>query len=317
MNKLGSFFRSPAAILLLVGTGGCATGASANGFVNPGDDGSTAPAPQEGAGAQPSADGSSRGESVDFDAARDLASDAGRSLDAFAEPDATDAWSKSAAQPSVATNGEVNPDSGTGSPDVGDATDDGTFDGGDGGGDSNAPTPVTPSAGDLLITEVMFYPSGPEPQSEWFEVYNPTGMPLLLSGLTIQDGYPRAHVIASNPPVVAPPLAYVLLVRNGLAATDNLLPPAAVVYEYGAGLPADQGIQLQNGLAGDVSLWSGTTLLVDVPYGPWGMASVGQSIELASLQFTSNTTQAAWCLGQYSWAAGADYGTPGRASDCP
>jgi hypothetical protein len=317
MNKLASFFRCPAAILLLVGTGGCASGASANGFVNPGDDGSTAPAPHEGVGAQPWADASSRRGSVDSDAASDLASDAGRSLDGFTEPEARDAWSESAAQSSVETNGEMSPDSGAGSPDVGDATDDATFDGGDGGGDSTAAPPLAPSAGDLLITEVMFYPSGPEPQSEWFEVYNSTDTPLLLSGLTIQDGYPRAHVIASNPPVVAPPLAYVLLVRNALAATDNLLPPAAVVYEYGAGVPADQGIQLQNGAAGDVSLWSGTTMLVDVPYGPWGMASVGQSIELASLQFTSNSAQTAWCLGQYSWAAGADYGTPGRASDCP
>jgi hypothetical protein len=117
------------------------------------------------------------------------------------------------------------PDSGAGSPDVGDATDDATFDGGDVGGDSSAGAPLAPSAGDLLITEVMFYPSGPEPQSEWFEVYNPTDTPLLLSGLTIQDGYPRAHVIASNPPVVAPALAYELLLRKRFAPPDSRVRP--------------------------------------------------------------------------------------------
>jgi hypothetical protein len=309
MNHLGPLLRS--LIVLLTGIAGCATGASDKGFLNPNDDGSVAPLPRESGGTQPSADASSRRESFELDAASDVAAEAARWLDAFAGPDS-------------GTNGEANPDSDADSPgdaadagDPGDAADDGTSEGGGGSNDpGDAPAPLTPSAGDLLITEVMFYPWGPEPQSEWFEVYNRTGSPLLLSGLTIRDGYPRAHLIASNPAVVAPPAGYVVLVRDRLAATSNLLPPAAVIYEYGAGLPADQGIQLQNDASGDVSLWSGTTLLVDVPYGPWGMASVGQSIELASLQSAPNAAQA-WCLGQYPWAAGADYGTPGAASDCP
>ena len=189
---------------------------------------------------------------------------------------------------------------------------------GDDGSVSDETGGVAPAAaGDLLITEVMFYPSGPEPQSEWFEVYNLADGPRLLSGLTIQDGYPRTHVIASDPPVVAPSHAYVVLVRNQVAALDELVPPASIVYEYGAGLPSGQGIELENGSTGDVSLWSGGTLVADVPYGPWGMASVGQSIELGSLVLAGSDQAGAWCLAQYAWASGSDDGTPGVANDCP
>jgi len=302
--------RSLAAISVLVAIG-CANGGGDTGFLPPvGDDGSLGPVRSAGGVGQPSADASAERTLLDDAAAGDLVPDAVRGDGVtFSEPDALE----------LPTAVDGNPDGSTRS--VGDAGDNGTPDGDSGGGwydaSADGPAPLTPSVGDLLITEVMFYPWGPEPQSEWFEVYNLTGSPLLLSGLTIQDGYPRIHVIASNPPVIAPPFAYVLLVRNQLAATGNLLPATSVVYEYGAGLPADQGIQLQNGAPGDLSLWDGSTLLVDVPYGPWAMAFVGQSIELASLVYAASDTPAAWCVAQYAWAAGTDYGTPGSGSDCP
>ncbi len=175
-----------------------------------------------------------------------------------------------------------------------------------------------PSPGDLLITEVMFYPSGAEPQSEWFEVYNLTGSPKVLSGLTIQDGYPRTHTIGTSPVVVAPPYAYVVLVRSRSAAQTDLLPASSVVYEYGAGVLADQGIQLENGVGGAVSLWDGTTELADVPYGSWGAAvAPGETIEMSALRYTGSDTPSAWCVARYAWAIGADDGTPGAPGDCP
>jgi hypothetical protein len=215
-------------------------------------------------------------------------------------------------------DGDVAGDDGLAGDDAADASsgDDGSGD--DAAGDSDIPPGAAqPVPGDLLITEVMFYPSGPEPQCEWFEVYNLADGPRLLSGLTIQDGYPRTHVIAATPAVVVPPSAYVVLVRNQVAAVDELVPPSSIVYEYGAGQPAGQGVELENGTTGDLSLWSGGTLLADIPYGPWGMASLGQSIELAGLVTTGNDQPGAWCLAQYSWASGSDNGTPGAPNDCP
>jgi hypothetical protein len=179
-----------------------------------------------------------------------------------------------------------------------------------------ATPPGSPQPGDLLITEIMFYPSGSEPESEWFEVYNTTGGPLDLNGVTIQDGYPRVHVIASGAPVIAPPGQYVVLVRSRESAVASDVPDESIVYEYGAGLASNEGIQLENGATGALSLWSGGVALVAAPYGPWGLASIGSSIELASLQtFGDQATD--WCVAASAWAAGSDFGTPGAAGDCP
>jgi hypothetical protein len=161
----------------------------------------------------------------------------------------------------------------------------------------------------------MLEPSQGEPASEWFEVYNTTATPKSLFGLTIEDGYLDTHVIDSTAAVVSP-FAYAILARSRVAALDTLVPSAAILYEYGAGPKVgDDGIELDTGDAGDLSLWSGDALLVDVPYGMWDAAYVGQSIELASPGLTS-TDPSNWCLAENPWASGSDDGTPGAASDC-
>jgi hypothetical protein len=181
----------------------------------------------------------------------------------------------------------------------------------------DASSVATPSVGDLVITEIMFDPSGPIPQAQWFEVYNLTASPELLSGLTIVDGWGDAQVIDSTVPAIAPPFTYVVLVRDRGTAASNGIPDASIVYEYGAGLPSDQGIELASDATGDLALYGGGVQLVDVPYGPWGIAFPGQSIELGPLQYAGGDQPGNWCVAQLSWAAGSDDGTPGFASDCP
>jgi len=177
--------------------------------------------------------------------------------------------------------------------------------------------PPLPMPGDLVITEIMFQPSGPEPESEWFEVYNLTAAPELLSGLTIQDGWGDAQMIASAPPVIVPPFAYVLLVRDAATAVSSAVPSVSIVYEYGTGLSSDQGIELAWDSTGDLSLWNGAVELVDVPYGPWNVAFLGQSIELGPLQAAGADQAANWCVAQSPWSSGSDDGTPGLPNDCP
>jgi len=198
--------------------------------------------------------------------------------------------------------------------------DGGTADADDGGAadtDDAEATAVAPSVGDLVITELMFDPSGPVPEAQWFEIYNLTAMPELLSGLTIQDGWGDTQVIASGAPVIAPPFGYVVLVRDLATAVADAVPGASIVYEYGAGLPSDQGIELAFDVTGDLSIWSGNLQLADVPYGPWGLSSLGQSIELGPLQYAGADQAASWCLAQSPWAPGSDDGTPGLPNDCP
>jgi hypothetical protein len=196
--------------------------------------------------------------------------------------------------------------------------DDGSDIDGDDGGDAVAPTDPgvpLPSPGEVAITEVMLSPSGPEPDSEWFEIYNLASSPRLLSGLTLEDGYGDTHVIASAPPVVIPPGAYGVLVRDPAGAAQSLVPSSAILYAYGTGLSSDAGIELDAGPAGDLSLWSGDTRLVDVPYGMWDASWPGQSIELATPQADA-TDPAQWCVAQFPWMTGSDDGTPGAPSDC-
>jgi hypothetical protein len=191
-----------------------------------------------------------------------------------------------------------------------------------GGDDATRPPPAIPTApvigpspGDLAITEVMFQPSGPEPEAEWFEIYNLASTPRLLSGLTIQDGFLDVAEVAADPPVVAPPGAYVLLVRDRATATANLLPDASIVYAYGTGLTPDEGIELDDGAYSDLSLWSAGVELADVPYGQWDAEYFGQSIELAQPSLLASDPSN-WCLADTPWARGSDDGTPGAASDC-
>jgi hypothetical protein len=49
---------------------------------------------------------------------------------------------------------------------------------------THAPTPFT---GRLYISEVLYDPVGPEPEEEWFEIYNPEGSAIDLSSFKIGD----------------------------------------------------------------------------------------------------------------------------------
>jgi hypothetical protein len=189
---------------------------------------------------------------------------------------------------------------------------------GDDAGDEPAtgePLALTPVPGELAITEVMLSPSGPEPGSEWFEIYNLAASPRLLSGLTIEDGYGDTAVIESMPAVVVGPASYALVVRDKRGAERAFIPAPSIAYAYGEGLASGDGLELDDGPAGDLSLWNDSTLLVDVPYGLWDASWVGQSIELATPQ-SDETDPAQWCVAQSPWGPGSDDGTPNAPNDC-
>jgi hypothetical protein len=171
----------------------------------------------------------------------------------------------------------------------------------------------------LLITEVLYDPSGTEPDGEWIEIYNATSTARLLSGLTIKDGGNRTEAIPTSPPLVIAPGQYVVLARDTVAATAARVPSSAIVLEYGAGVAVSQGILLANSTGGAVWLLDGTTTITGMQYGGWFSQSSpgGKSIQLKTLSFAASGSQSSWCLSASSWASGTDKGTPGAASDCP
>jgi hypothetical protein len=207
----------------------------------------------------------------------------------------------------------------TGTPEAFASGEDDAGDGGQAGEDGAVGIPgvVVPSLGDLLVTEVMFDPSGAQPQSQWFEIHNVARSPELLSGLAIEDQNGTVAVIASSPPVVAPALSYIVLVRDRATALANAIPSGSIVYDYGAGVADDAGVHLASDVTGELSLWQASLELADVPYGLWGMDAPGQSVELGPQQLVGADQPWNWCLASNAWAGASDQGTPGQPNDCP
>lgn len=168
------------------------------------------------------------------------------------------------------------------------------------------------SAGDLLISEVMYNPSGSEPNAEWIEIHNPGTVARSLLGLTLFDSAARTHTIAGN--VMVAPGAYVVLVRK---LADSGVPAAKVAYEYGLGVAAGSGIQLTNSNSGFVQLRDGATLVAESKYGAFGVGAEGASGQLKVVTFPGSQVAQNWCTSGKPWLPGADKGTPGEASDCP
>ena len=235
-------------------------------------------------------------------------------------PEVDASWSPSPNTPSEKVPPKSKDDGGSGAPD----TDEGDESPPTAAPDSGPPEtskPVAPSApkpaqGEVLITEVMYDPSGNEPASEWFELHNKSAGPRTLSGLTIVDGGNRTHVIGAG--VAIPAGAYVVLARSQSAAISAKVPAAAIVYEYGAGLPSNAGIQLANGSTGGLSLRDGTSSTVaQADYGGWYSQSGGSLIQMKTLTYAAGAQKASWCLSLDPWTTGSEKGTPGAPSDCP
>jgi hypothetical protein len=188
-------------------------------------------------------------------------------------------------------------------------------DAGGAGDAAPAPPPVPkPTAGEVLITEVMYDTFTPEPVSEWIELHSEASSERSLSGLTLKDGAGRTHTIGT---LTIAPGAYIVLARNKAAAISAKVPASAIAYEYGAGLPDNAGILLTNAATGGVSLLNGATTIAAAPYGGWYSQSGGSSVQLKVLDPALTTAKASWCLSLTAWTTGSEKGTPGAAEDCP
>lgn len=178
-----------------------------------------------------------------------------------------------------------------------------------------APTIAKPSAGEVLVTEVMYATFAPEPAGEWIELHSMASAERMLTGLTLKDGSGRTHTIAST--LTISPGAYVVLARNKAQAITSKVPASAIVYEYGTGLPDNAGILLTNSSTGGISLMNGGATIAAAPYGGWYSQSGGSTVQLKVLDPATTTSKTSWCLSLSPWTTGSEKGTPGAAEDCP
>ena len=162
--------------------------------------------------------------------------------------------------------------------------------------------PIEP--GDLVISEVFAKPSATG--AEWFEIYNASGRPLSLEGVTLvnsrADGSSaKAHIMSA---VEIAPEQYF-----SLGNVTEL--PGYLQYAYGS----DLGSLFDTG-TGKLAVKCGDDEIDSALY---DSVKAGHSRELSDSQppdGTFNDDAANWCEESETEFSAGDYGTPGGENDC-
>jgi hypothetical protein len=167
------------------------------------------------------------------------------------------------------------------------------------------------SAGDLVITEIMYNPNTPlaDATAEWFEVFNASGVDVDLAGLVLSStgtGVQTDTVVGS---LVVADGGYVVFAVTG----DPLLTGiAAVDFDY------VDTFNLSN-TADAVTLSFGATTFDTVAYSAGWPAVNGAAMNLDVLTYdaAANDLVANWCAATNVYSS-PNLGTPGAANlDCP
>jgi hypothetical protein len=180
------------------------------------------------------------------------------------------------------------------------------------------------AAGDLVISELMYNPSGAEPNTEWFEIYNPSAVrDLYLDGLLVYSSSSSGRSFYVAPAsLMIPASGYVVFCWG-----DSTL-GASCDYVYGTNVndPSAQGATYNGSFtlgnsSGPITvrLSLGGTTLDEVAYnfsGGWPSSSNGKGIGVdpTMLNAVSNDTGSNWCY-QTTTFYSTDTGTPGATND--
>ena len=165
-------------------------------------------------------------------------------------------------------------------------------------------------AGDLVITEIMADPEGPDEGREWFEIYNASSEAIDLAGLTLV--YTRADGSAARAHVVASSLE---LAAGDYVVVGNVLPEVAEItahidYGYGNELGA-----FTNG-GGYLAVECSDASIIDEVF--YGEATSGVSRAFDGSQVpdaTANDDLTAWCDSRTEFDGPDFVATPGTAND--
>ena len=164
---------------------------------------------------------------------------------------------------------------------------------------------ICPNVGDLIITEIMYNPSGgAEPADEWFEVCNTTGTAIDMNGFDIADMV-TSHTISAS--VIVPGGGCIVISHTNLFACGGV----ASAYQHGAFSLNQAGDQV-------VISCSGTIIDVVAYDGGSTFPSEGDGEAISfnsavSQDHITNDNGANWCIA--TTACGADdFATPGMAN---
>lgn len=164
-------------------------------------------------------------------------------------------------------------------------------------------------AGDLVISEIMIYPSGTEALSEWFEIYNASGQEIDLSGLVITGKTGETQTVSSS--VIVAAGDYALFGVNSVTAKNGNLPTLDYLYSRLLGR-FDNGTDTLAISYSDITFDSISWSKTDATF----KATLGSSLQLDPLRLSArmNADGDYWCLGATSYGAGGN-GTPGSANE--
>ena len=158
--------------------------------------------------------------------------------------------------------------------------------------------------GQVIINEIMINPAMVSDASgEWFELYNPTSLPIDLDGWVIRDDFSDSHTITSS--VIIPPNGFVVLGRNADFVTNG-----GVVVDY-------QYSNFALGNSGDELIIEDQGSEIDRVDYDLSFDTSGKSKELSvnHLSDVLNDILTNWCDAVSVFGDG-DLGTPSSLNDC-
>lgn len=164
-----------------------------------------------------------------------------------------------------------------------------------------------PSAGQLVLTELMANPAGVDSDEEWFELANVGTTSFDLNGLALDragDSSPAAPILAAAcKPVAAG--GFAVLARNADPARNGGLPRVDATYALSFGDAGDLQV-LDGGVLLDAISWS------DAP------SDASAQLDRAFTTTTGNDLESRFCAATSPYGDGGNKGSPGAVNArCP
>ena len=181
----------------------------------------------------------------------------------------------------------------------------------DGKGDTGI-TPNGPalSAGDLVVTEIMYNPYAAgtiaDTAGEWFEIYNTTDKSIDLGGVVIHDAGKDQFVVPAGNLIGAK--SYFVL---AISADTTVNGGVTVGYAYAKAMTLNNTFDTIAIASNGVEIDSVT---YDITKGWLNVNGVSLSLSPSSTTATANDDPSNWC-GATSLLPDGDKGTPGKAND--
>jgi len=164
--------------------------------------------------------------------------------------------------------------------------------------------------GDVFITETMNNPyQVPDPDGEWFEIYNDSGRDLILNGMVITSAVSGDwHQVSSSDLLWLAPNEYFVFGINDTVMTNG---GVTVDYQYSditLSNEDDDLILMMGDVVVDEVAWDNGATFPD----PQGAT---MTLDPSAYGDLLNDAGASWCESSFPWATNTDDGSPGQDNE--